>query len=116
MSTSLPEWMEQAATIYADPCYQLMAEEGDESEDDAHPALREQEQYIIRDQLNYPVVRTGTEEGNSVSEDAVASVFAKTLKTLKRSKKSFEDKLQTLVRMGMDQDEAIDALCSDSEE
>lgn len=112
---TLPEWMEQAATIYADPVYCLMAEQGDESEDEAHPALREQEQLIIRDQLNYPVARTGTEEGNSLSAQVTDAVFAKTIKTLRRSKKSFEDKLQILVRMGMDQDEAIDALCCDEE-
>ena len=113
---SLPDWIEQAASIMADPVYICMAEEGDEPDDDVHPALAEQQQILIHDRIMNPVSPDeGTQEGARKAEDATFSVFMKAVAKLRKSRKSFEEKLATLELMGMDHDEAIDALCISDE-
>ena len=98
-------WSEPIAPLSSDPLYLLMAqEEGDLEELDP-------EDVTLRSQYRQRASRDRIDDHVQLHQAKVLDkVVSKSVVMLKRSRKSFEEKLEVLCAMGVDQEDAIDML------
>lgn len=98
-------WAEPIAPLSSDPLYLLMSEEEGEL-DDVDP-----EDVTQRAQYRHRASRDRIDDHVQLNQGKVLdTVVSKSIIMLKRSRKSFEEKLEVLTSMGVDQDEAVDML------
>ena len=98
-------WAEPIAPLSSDPLYILMAQEdGDFEEVDP-------EDVTLRSQYRQRASRDRIDDHVQLHQAKVLDkVVSKAVVMLKRSRKSFEEKLEVLCAMGVDQEDAIDML------
>ena len=98
-------WAEPIAPLSSDPLYLLMAaEEGEIEEVDP-------EDVTLRAQYRARASRDRIDDYLQLHQAKVMDkVVSKSVAMLKRSRKSFEEKIEVLCAMGVDQDDAVDML------
>ena len=98
-------WAEPIAPLSSDPLYILMAaEDGDFEEVDPEDVTQ-------RAQYRHRASRDRIDDHVQLHQAKVLDkVVSKAVVMLKRSRKSFEEKLEVLCAMGVDQEDAIDML------
>ena len=98
-------WAEPIAPLSSDPLYLLMAQEEGEFED-LNP-----EDVTLRAQYRCRASRDRIDDHLQLHQSKVLDkVVSKSVAILKRSRKSFEEKIEVLCAMGVDQDDAVDML------
>lgn len=98
-------WSEPMAPLSSDPLYLLMAQEEGELEE------LDPEDTTLRAQYRNRASRDRIDDNVQLHQAKVLDkVVSKSVAMLKRSRKSFEEKLEVLCSMGVDQDEAVDML------
>ena len=98
-------WAEPIAPLSSDPLYQLMAQEEGEFEE------VDPEDVTLRSQYRQRASRDRIDDHVQLHQAKVLDkVVSKSVAILKRSRKSFEEKIEVLCAMGVDQDDAVDML------
>ena len=98
-------WAEPIAPLSSDPLYLLMAQEEGDLED-LNP-----EDVTLRAQYRHRASRDRIDDHVQLHQAKVLDkVVSKAVAILKRSRKSFEEKIEVLCAMGVDQEDAIDML------
>ena len=98
-------WAEPIAPLSSDPLYLLMAQEDGDFEEVDPEDVTQRAQYRQR------ASRDRIDDHVQLHQAKVLDkVVSKSVAILKRSRKSFEEKLEVLCAMGVDQEDAIDML------
>ena len=98
-------WAEPIAPLSSDPLYLLMAQEEGELEEVDPEDVTQRAQYRAR------ASRDRIDDHVQLHQAKVLDkVVSKSVAILKRSRKSFEEKIEVLCAMGVDQDDAVDML------
>lgn len=107
----VPDWFEQAAPIEeSDPLYILMREEEDDIDTTEDVRLGMAQQILVKDSLESTSDDTYSSTGSVDMSRVIDKRVEHTIRSMIKRRCPFEQMLQTLTRMGISHDEAVDML------